>query len=184
MTPLGRLVQQRMDEQGLTIGSAARICNMNWGPMRNIVEGKVSSPWPETIARLQRGLGITDDDLRAIGYPIPDGEPVPASELPPALAAKAARSEALHDYGGRAAAEPPAPIAGQQALALGLGAEGTAGVDLQAWRDWGAEAVLVATIERVRSGLAGPSQEWGPELAKRLGRMVDLGEQAEALVRF
>lgn len=171
MTPLGRLVDARMRERGLTIGGAADACHITWGAMRNVVEGRTSEPRPKTMEGLRRGLGITDDDLRACGYPIPDGTPVPPSELPTALAAKAAR----------AGVPAPAPLEGQQTLSLDGGA---AVVDLQGWRDWGVEAVLVAGLEHVRSGDAGPSQAWGPEIANRLLRMANLADQAEALVRY
>jgi hypothetical protein len=188
MTPLGKLVADRLDERGLTYSGGARVCNMAWGSMRDVVEGRVHQPRPDTMARLQRGLDITDDDLRAIGYYLAtDSQPVPASELPPALAARAARRDVLHQLdSARPVAEPavPAPMEGQQSLLLGEVDAGGAKVDLQGWRDWGAEAVLAAAIEHVRSGNAGPSQQWGPQLADRLRRMLDLGEQAEALVSY
>jgi transcriptional regulator with XRE-family HTH domain len=78
---VGRRVQLLREEAGLTQTGLAEKCGVTEGAIRQIEDGTTKSPSFSTGVKLAYALGVSAYEL-ALGYPMPESEPVAGLRLP------------------------------------------------------------------------------------------------------
>lgn len=77
-------VQQALDEQHLSLRDAGERCNLPFGVIASVTQGRSLRPKPETLDALSQGLGISYRELALAAYGLVTDHD-PANRVPAAV---------------------------------------------------------------------------------------------------